>query len=118
MNWFKNIILSSHNLQFPEKMEEQVNDLTNKCVEYYFSKQNKKIYAGTFNFINPYTNQSDSIPVVIFPRTLEFNNIIALFNPQKRSLSVFPYDLLTIITTSTISIRVFQKKDTQTFSKF
>ena len=44
MNWYKNRIFSSHNLQFPEKMEEQINDITNKCVEYYFSKQNKPIY--------------------------------------------------------------------------
>jgi hypothetical protein len=91
MNWYKKIILSSKNIQFPDDIEEQIDEISNKTVEYYFSQQNEKIFGGTFNFINPYNNQLNSIPTIIHPFTIEFKNTIAIFNPQKRILSIFPY---------------------------
>jgi len=92
MNWFKNIIFSSHNLKFPQNIEKQINDISNECVKYYFSKQNKAIYGGTLNFINPYTNQSDSINTAIFPSApTDLENTAGTFNPQKRIISIFPY---------------------------
>ena len=93
MNWYLKIISSSHNLKFPEGIEEQINALINQCVKYCFSKQNKPIYGGTFIYINPYTNQQDSINSIIFPSAPHsFEKTIALFNPQKRSISIFPYN--------------------------
>jgi hypothetical protein len=91
MNWYKYIKFSSNNLKFPQNIEEQIDRISNECVKYYFSKEDKPIIEESFNFINPYSQEKDNIPVIIHPLTNEFKNTTALFNPQKRSLSIFPY---------------------------
>jgi len=91
MNWFLKYIFSSNNIIFPKNIEEQINYFSNFCVDYYFNNEIKAVVPDRFDFINTYTDKQDFIPVIVFPYNDNMENVIAVFNPQYRNISIFPY---------------------------
>ncbi len=92
MNWYKNIIkFSSHNIKFPENLDNDINEIVEEAINYYYSNEEKPKITDNIDIIDPYTKEEDKIIFVIQPFTVDFINTIASFNPQNRIVSIFPY---------------------------
>ncbi len=92
MNWYKNIIIfSSHNIKFPENLDDDINKIVEEAVNYYYSNEEKPKITDNIDIIDPYTKEEDKIIFIIQPFTIDFINTIATFNPQNRVVSIFPY---------------------------
>jgi len=91
INWYKKIIYSSNNIKFPEDLDNKIDEIAQKSVDFFYSNSEKPIYGGDINIIDPYTDKEDKILFTIYPFTPNEINSIAVFNPQKRIITIFPF---------------------------
>ncbi len=94
-NWYKNIKYSTRNIKIPNEIEEDINEISKIVTDYRFSNKQKENYIGKLKFTNPYSKQKEKIDIIIIPQNEEFENAIAVYNPFKNSIVVFPYHLIT-----------------------
>lgn len=96
MNWYKNIIiLSSHNIEIPEEIYEDINEISNIVTNYRLNNKTKPEIIGQLSFINPYTKQKENINIVIVPQDQNFEESIATYSYQKNLITIYPYHLIT-----------------------
>ncbi|MFA5758894.1 MAG: hypothetical protein WC942_06020 [Clostridia bacterium] len=91
MNWYKRNKLASNNIKFPENIEEDINEISEYCVNYYFEGRQGKEFIKEINFINPYKNKQERVYIVVYPSTSNKIEAIASFNSQNKTIVIFPY---------------------------
>lgn len=91
MNWYRILKFASNNIIFPDDIRQQIDNISKICVDYYLANRQDKTLIGEFSFINPYTNQQDLIPAVVYPYDFAMKGLTAVFNPQRRIITIFPY---------------------------
>ena len=104
MNWYKLEKKSSNNIKFPENIEEDINEATEYCVNYYFERRRDEVYIGDIGIFNPYTNKKEEVSIVIIPNPKGLKGTSGTFNPQNRTISIrhdklvcFVFDIIDFI---------------------
>lgn len=93
MNWYKKVIISTHNIKIPEEIYGDIDEISNIVTNYRLSKKNENEVIGQLNFINPYTKQNENINIAIIPQNDQYKNSIA--NYKDNLITIFPYHLIT-----------------------